>query len=74
VSASSLDYVRSTATAGGASPHWHYDRIPDLGENPDLEFADRHNTGEYRLEVVPEKREAIFTLWPCGKMINEALP
>ncbi|RPI21715.1 MAG: GWxTD domain-containing protein [Acidobacteria bacterium] len=52
---------------------WQYDRTPDIGRNLDLEFADLHNTGEYRLKVTPEKRDDILTLWPCQEMIAGTL-
>jgi hypothetical protein len=53
---------------------WHYDRIPDVGENLDLRFVDRGNTGEYRLSLTSEERRIVFTFWPCGKTILETFP
>lgn len=53
---------------------WHYDRLPDIGENIDLEFTDRANRGEYRLSLSPEQRERLLTLRQCGETMVYRLP
>jgi len=57
-----------------SSEVWHYDRIPDVGEDLDLEFVERDNDGEYRLNMAPEKRDVVFTLWECGKTMDDGFP
>lgn len=52
---------------------WHYRSLPGIGDDITLEFVDRSLSGEYRLAVQPEEKDALLHVPGAGLTLAENL-
>lgn len=52
---------------------WRYHHIPGIGDNVEIEFVDPSLTGEYRMAVTPEEKDALFLVAGTGLTIGEEM-
>lgn len=69
-------YQRPLREGGGwtqAYPweRWRYHFIEGVGQNVELEFVDRSNTGQYKLALNPEEKDALLRMGKGGATIFE---
>ena len=50
---------------------WQYDSLPGIGKKIELEFVDPSMSGDYRLSLVPEDKEALFMVPGSGLTLTE---
>ena len=63
-------YFRPLTEGGGRTrtypyERWHYNHLPGIGQGIDLEFVDRSQTGDYKLALRPEEKDALLMV-PAG--------
>ncbi|HSR69827.1 MAG TPA: GWxTD domain-containing protein [Acidobacteriota bacterium] len=71
-------YDRPLSEGGGTTATypfeiWRYRHIPGVGTNVELEFVDRANSGEYRLALGPEEKDAFLHVPTAGHTAAELL-
>ncbi len=71
-------YRRPMHEGGGSTntfPYevWRYLHIPGLGQDLELEFVDVTLTGEYRLSLYPEEKDALLRVPGAGLTVAEEL-
>ena len=71
-------YVRESYEGGGTTTvhpfeRWRYRKIDGLGSDITLEFVDESRTGEYRLALHPDEKDALIGLPGLGLTDSERL-
>ena len=71
-------YQRPMTEGGGVTATfpfeiWHYRSIPGVGDDIQLEFVDRSLSGEYRLALRPEEKDALLHVPGQGMTAAEEL-
>lgn len=71
-------HVRSMAQGGGSTTTypfevWRYRHIEGLGDDITLEFVDKTQTGEYRLALLPDEKDALLYTPGTGQTVAEVL-
>ncbi len=71
-------HTRSMREGGGRTSTypfevWRYRRIEGLGDDIVLEFVDKTLTGEYRLALLPDEKDALLYLPRAGPTLAEEL-
>jgi GWxTD domain-containing protein len=71
-------YMRTPQEGGGETAtypfeQWRYRYIDGIGQNIILEFVDPSMTGEYRLTMDPEEKDALLHVPGAGLTMNEAM-
>lgn len=71
-------HVRSMSQGGGSTttyPYevWRYRNIEGLGDDVTLEFVDKTMSGEYRLALLPDEKDALLYTPGGGKTVAEEL-
>ncbi|MDR0842019.1 MAG: GWxTD domain-containing protein [Acidobacteriota bacterium] len=69
-------YYRSNREGGGSTStfpfeHWWYRHIDGVGDDIDLEFVDSSISGEYRLAMSPEEKDALINVPGMGLTLAE---
>jgi len=64
-------YVRPVAEGGGittALPFevWRYNYIEGIGQNVEIEFVDQYRTGDYRIALSPQQKDALLMVPGAG--------
>ena len=66
-------YEGGGSTATYAFEIWRYRYIEGIGLNVELEFVDPSGTGEYRLALMPDEKDALLNIDGVGLTLAESL-
>ena len=66
-------YEGGGSTATYAFEIWRYRHIEGIGLNVELEFVDPSGTGEYRLALLPDEKDALLNIDGVGLTLAESL-
>lgn len=71
-------HVRPMSQGGGSTTTypfevWTYRHLEGIGDNITLEFVDKTMTGEYRLALLPDEKDALLYTPGGGETVAEAL-
>ncbi len=71
-------YFRPLTEGGGRTrtypyERWYYDRLPGIGQAVELEFVDKTQTGDFRLALRPEEKDALLMMPGGGTTFFEQI-
>ncbi len=71
-------YYREIEEGGGTTAvypmeKWYYNHIADIGSGLEIEFVDKTMTGEYRMALRPEEKDALLMMDGAGLTLFERM-